>query len=45
MGYELATVRNSADLEACAGLFGEVGGPTLIDCKINGDFVAPWLAG
>lgn len=45
MGYEVATVRSGEDLDACADLFGEVAGPTLIDCKINGDYTAPWLAG
>jgi len=42
-GFETATVRTIAELEALAPLLASPQGPILIDCKVNGSLVAPFL--
>jgi len=43
LGFQSATVRTVEDIRKLAPLLKEPDGPILIDCKINGDVVAPFI--
>ena len=43
LGFQTATVRTLAELEAIAPLLQKPEGPVLIDCKINASVMAPFL--
>ena len=43
LGFHTATVRTLAELQAIAPLLQKPDGPTLIDCKINANVMAPFL--
>lgn len=42
-GFQTATVRTLAELEALAPMLRNPSGPILLDCKINGNLPAPFL--
>ena len=41
-GFQTATVRTMAELQALAPMLARPEGPILIDCKINGAIAAPF---
>jgi acetolactate synthase-1/2/3 large subunit len=43
-GYEAETVRTMEDLERVAPLLKNPDGPVLLDCKVNANVIAPFLA-
>ncbi len=44
LGFEVATIRTMDDLVKIAPLLAQPSGPVLLDCKINGDVVAPFIS-
>jgi len=44
LGFETATLRTLEDLEACRELLAEHRGPVLLDCKVNANVQAPFIA-
>jgi thiamine pyrophosphate-dependent acetolactate synthase large subunit-like protein len=44
LGFETATIRTLDDLDRCRALLQECSGPILLDCKVNADVPAPFMA-
>ncbi len=44
LGFTGVTLRTMADLENCKELLAECDGPILLDCKVNADVQAPFIA-
>lgn len=44
LGFTVRTLRTPSDLAAAAPLLAQPEGPVLLDCKINGEIVAPFIA-
>ena len=44
LGFQTATIRTLADLERCRTEMGDWTGPILLDCKVNADVPAPFIA-
>jgi thiamine pyrophosphate-dependent acetolactate synthase large subunit-like protein len=43
LGFDCHTVRSVADLQKLAPLLAKPDGPIVIDCKINGEVIAPFI--
>jgi len=43
-GFEAATIRSLDDLDRCRGMLQACEGPILLDCKVNADVQAPFIA-
>jgi len=43
LGFDCHTVRSVADLQKLAPLLANPDGPMVIDCKINGEVIAPFI--
>lgn len=44
LGFEAATIRTLDDLDRCRAMLQECSSPILLDCKVNADVPAPFMA-
>jgi acetolactate synthase-1/2/3 large subunit len=43
LGFEVYTIRSMDDLNKIASVLADPQGPILLDCKINGEVIAPFI--